>query len=150
MVLQKEITLKPIGIIHTDFKTKENIPRQGRLGTNNNGWIEINPELKEGLAKLDAFSHVFLIFNFHQSEGFELTQVTPNHHHEKGVFATRSPHRPNPVGMTIVELEKVEGNKIWFSGSDMLDGTPLLDIKPYAPELDNYPDAKGGTSHKDS
>lgn len=144
-----EVTLKPIGVIHTDFKTKENIPRQGRLGTNNNGWIEINPEFEKGLDKLNEFSHIFLIFNFHKSEGFHLTQITPNHHRVKGVFATRSPLRPNPIGMTIVELEKVDGNKIWFSGADMLEGTPLLDIKPYSPELDIYHDAKNGSLHHD-
>lgn len=139
---QNKITLEPIGTIHTDFMTKENVPRQGRLGTNNGGWIEINPEFEEGLDKLNEYSHIYLIFNFHQSEGFQLTQITPNHHRQKGVFATRSPHRPNPVGLTIVTLERVEGNKIWFSGADMLDGTPLLDIKPYFHELDVYPDTK--------
>lgn len=144
---QYEITLKPIGIIHTGFQTRENIPRQGRLGTNNNGWIEVNSELVEGLDRLDEFSHIFLIFNFHQVNEFYLTQITPNHRQEKGVFATRSPHRPNPIGMTIVGLEKIEGNKIWFSGADMIDGTPLLDIKPYFPELDIYLEAKGGIPH---
>lgn len=147
---QQKITLNPIGIIHTEFKSRGEAPRQGRLGTNNNGWIEINPELVAGLDKLDEFSHVFLIFNFHQSEGFHLTQITPNHHQQKGVFATRSPHRPNPIGLTVVELEKVEGNKIWFSGADMLDGTPLLDIKPYSAEIDIYQDAKGGMPHHDN
>ena len=147
---QNEITLKPIGIIHTDFKTRKNVPRQGRLGNNNHGWIEINPELVEGLDKLGEFTHIFLIFNFHQSDGFLLTQITPNHHQQKGVFATRSPLRPNPIGMTIVEVKKVEGNKIWFSGADMLDGTPLLDIKPYSAELDIYQDAKGGMPHHDN
>ncbi len=138
-----KITLEPIGIIHTEFITKENIPRQGRLGTNNNGWIELNPELVEGIDKLSDFSHIFLIFNFHQSEGFNLTQITPDHHEQKGVFATRSPYRPNPLGLTIVTLEKIQGNKIYFSDADMLDGTPLLDIKPYSPELDIYPEAIG-------
>lgn len=147
---QQKITLNPIGIIHTEFKSRGEAPRQGRLGTNNNGWIEMNPELVAGLDKLDEFSHVFLIFNFHQSEGFHLTQITPNHHQQKGVFATRSPFRPNPIGVTIVELEKVEGNKIWFSGADMLDGTPLLDIKPYSAEIDIYQDAKGGMPHHDN
>lgn len=141
------IALEPIGIIHTDFKTKESVPRQGRLGTNNNGWIELNPKYVEGIDRLSEFSHIFLIFNFHQSEGFILTQITPNHHEQKGVFATRSPYRPNPLGLTIVVLERVEGNKIYFSGADMMDGTPLLDIKPYSPELDIYPEARGHKHH---
>jgi tRNA-Thr(GGU) m(6)t(6)A37 methyltransferase TsaA len=145
---QKEIVLHPIGIIHTDFKTGENMPRQGRLGTDNHGWIEINSEFTEGLDRLDDYSHVYLIFNFHQLEGLHLTQITPNHHQQKGVFATRSPYRPNPVGLTIVELEKIEGNRIYFSGADMLDGTPLLDIKPYFPELDVYSEATAnGIAH---
>ncbi|MBE0650554.1 MAG: tRNA (N6-threonylcarbamoyladenosine(37)-N6)-methyltransferase TrmO [Bacteroidales bacterium] len=147
-MIQRQIVLQPIGIIHTDFTTKENIPRQGRLGTNNNGWVEINPEFVEGLDRLTEYSHIFLIFDFNQSEGFNLTQITPNHHQQKGVFATRSPYRPNPIGLTIVSLERIEGNKIYFSGADMLDGTPLLDIKPYSPELDVYTEAKGnGNSH---
>lgn len=144
---QNEITLKPIGIVHTHFKTRENVPRQGRLGTGNNGWVEIDPGFEKGLDKLNEYSHIYLIFNFHQSEGVQLTQITPNRHREKGVFATRSPHRPNPIGLTVVKLEKVEGNKIRFSGADMLDGTPLLDIKPYFPELDIYPDAERRTSN---
>jgi len=147
---QQEITLKPIGIIHTEFKSRGEAPRQGRLGIHNTGWIEMNPELVAGLDKLDEFSHVFLIFNFHQSEGFHLTQITPNYHQQKGVFATRSPHRPNPIGLTVVELEKVEGNKIWFSGADMLDGTPLLDIKPYSAEMDIFRNAKGGMPYHDN
>lgn len=147
---QHEITLKSIGIIHTEFKSRGEAPRQGRLGTNNYGWIEMNSELVEGLDRLNEFSHIFLIFNFHQSNGFLLTQITPNHHQQKGVFATRSPLRPNPIGMTVVELKKVEGNKIWFSGADMLDGTPLLDIKPYSTELDIYQDANGGMPHHDN
>jgi len=140
---QTQIILQPIGTIHTEFKTRENIPRQGRLGTNNNGWVEIKPEFVEGLDRLNEYSHIFLIFNFNQSEGFHLTQITPNHQQQKGVFATRSPYRPNPIGLTIVGLEKIEGNKIYFTGADMLDGTPLLDIKPYSPELDIYSEAKG-------
>ncbi len=144
---QKGVVLQPVGMIRTGFKTRENMPRQGRLGTGNKGWVEMDPAFAEGLDRLEEYSHVYLIFYFHQSNGFHLTQITPNHHEIKGVFATRSPHRPNPVGLTIVELERIEGNKIYFSGADMLDGTPLLDIKPYFPELDVYPEATGGTPH---
>jgi tRNA-Thr(GGU) m(6)t(6)A37 methyltransferase TsaA len=142
--MKNKIEFSPIGTIHTPFDGKEKIPRQGRFGENNDGVAEIFPEFTEGLNGLESFSHIYLLFHFHQSGGYMLTQVTPRHHQVKGVFAIRSPRRPNGIGMTIVKLQKIEGNKIYFSGADMINGTPLLDIKPYSTGIDCYPEARNG------
>ncbi len=141
---KQKIQFSPIGIIHTPFDGHEKIPRQGRFGENNGGWVELFPEFAEGLEGLDNFSHIYLVFHFHQSEGFSLMQTTPRQHLHLGVFAIRSPKRPNGIGITIVKLKKIEGNKIYFSGADMINGTPLLDIKPYTSEIDCYRDANNG------
>ncbi len=144
------IVFKPIGIIHTPFKDdKKKIPRQGRFGEGNEGYAEIFPEYAEGLKDTEGFSHLYFIFHFHQSDGYSLLQYTPRNHNLRGVFAIRSPRRPNAIGQTIVKVNKVEGNKIYFSGADMIDGTPLLDIKPYVPEIDMYPDALNGWLKKE-
>jgi tRNA-Thr(GGU) m(6)t(6)A37 methyltransferase TsaA len=141
----KEIIFKPIGIIHTPFKDdKKKIPRQGRFEENNDGYVEIFPEYEEGLKDLEFFSHLYLLFHFHKSNDYDLLQITPRNHNLRGVFAIRSPRRPNALGQTIVKLQKIEGNKIFFTGADMIDGTPLLDIKPYVPEIDYYADAVNG------
>ncbi len=142
--MKNKIELSPVGIIHTPFDGKEKIPHQGRFGENNDGWVEIFPEFAEGLNGLESFSHIYLLFHFHLSADYSLTQITPRHHLAKGVFAIRSPRRPNGIGMTIVKLKKIEGNKIYFSGADMIDGTPLLDIKPYSTDIDSYPNADNG------
>ena len=139
-----KIEFSPIGIIHTPFDGKTKIPRQGRFGENNDGVVEIFPEYTEGLLGLESFSHLYLIFHFHQSKGYLLTQITPRHHQIKGVFAIRSPRRPNGIGLTIIRLKKIEGNRIYFTGADMIDGTPLLDIKPYTTDIDSYPEADNG------
>lgn len=108
------------------------------------GTIEIKPEYEKGLLDLEGFSHVFLLYHFHQSEGFELL-VTPfldNKIH--GVFATRAPKRPNPIGISIVKLTHVKDNILEIENVDMLDGTPLLDIKPFIPAFDKYEAEKTG------
>ena len=142
--MKNKIEFSPVGIIHTPFDGKEKIPHQGRFGENNDGWVEVFPEFAEGLNGLESFSHIYLLFHFHQSADYSLIQITPRHHQTKGVFAIRSPRRPNGIGMTIVKLKKIEGNKVYFTGADMIDGTPLLDIKPYSTDIDSYPDANDG------
>jgi tRNA-Thr(GGU) m(6)t(6)A37 methyltransferase TsaA len=100
------------------------------------GSIEIFPEFLDGLKDIEGFSHLILLYNFHQSKNFRL-QVQPFLDSElRGVFATRAPSRPNQIGLSVVEIEKVEGNIIYVKNIDVLDGTPLLDIKPYIPEFD--------------
>jgi len=143
--MKKElIQFSPIGTIHTPFDGREKIPRQGRFGENNEGWVELYPEFVEGLKGLENFSHFYILFYFHHSDGFSLMQTTPRQHLHLGVFAIRSPRRPNPIGMTIVKLKRIDGNRIYFSGADMIDGTPILDIKPYTSEIDCYDNANNG------
>ena len=141
----QNIIFKPIGIIHTPFNGLEKIPRQGRFADNNQGRAVIKEEFSEGLKDLDTFTHAILIFYFHQkNESLKLLQCPRGRTIPRGVFAIRSPLRPNKIGMTIVKIISVENNTLNFSGADMIDGTPLLDIKPYVPDIDCYPDAGKG------
>jgi tRNA-Thr(GGU) m(6)t(6)A37 methyltransferase TsaA len=100
------------------------------------GRVELRPELAPALADLDGFSHIYLIYCFHQSEGFSTMVVPYLDNTPHGLFATRAPKRPNPIGLSVVELVSVVGNVVTVRGIDVLDGTPLLDIKPYAPVFD--------------
>ena len=131
-----EIRYKPIGIIHSPFKVPAGIPIQSAVSRSTEGTVEIFPEYVEGLTDLEGFSHIYLIFHFHLSRGYSL-KVTPyldNQLH--GVFVTRAPARPNPIGLSIVRLIRREGATLYIRDIDIVDGTPLLDIKPYVPEFD--------------
>ena len=128
----EEIRLKPIGIIHTPYKTPKDCPKQGFMSHGVSASIELLPEFKEGLLDLDGFSHIVLIWVFSKSEkGHELFSTPPGENRPYGVFATRSPFRPNPIGLTTVRLISMENNILYIENPDMVDGTPLLDIKPY-------------------
>jgi len=105
---------------------------------------ELEQSFAEGLEGLEEFSHVILIYYFHKSGTPKLRQKPFLDEKEHGIFAIRSPHRPNPIGISIVELVKVEGNRVYFNNADMLDETPLIDIKPFVPKFDNRPDATMG------
>ncbi len=130
------ITLKPIGVIHTPYQTDENAPRQS-ANSREIGEVELRPELAEGLKGIEKFQYLILIFAFHRAPALEELKVKSwRDGVERGVFATRSPHRPNPLGLSIVKLLRREGNRLFVEGVDMLDGTPLLDIKPYFSDLD--------------
>lgn len=141
-------SLTPIGIIHTPFRQQSGTPIQARA-TDECGQIELFPEYLEGLADLSGFSHIYLIYVFHQIAGAEL-KVTPFLDTvEHGIFATRSPKRPNRLGLSIVRILDLEKNLIRFEGADMLDGTPLIDIKPYVPDFDHFrPDRIGWYAHR--
>lgn len=129
--------LRPIGVIHTPFEDTEGMPIQPSGAKGIRGTVEVLPEFAEGLKDLEGFSHVTLIFHFHRAKEHRLI-VTPFMGTEpRGVFATRSPSRPNPIGLSTVRLIAVRGNVLDIDGVDMLDGTPLLDIKPYVPEFDS-------------
>ncbi len=130
----KEIIYKPIGIIHTPFKGTEGAPNQPTTGRDIKGVIEIQSEYTQGLNDIEGFSHIILIYHFHLSVGYSLRVKPLGHNHLRGVFATRSPKRPNPIGLSIVRLLKVEGERIYIKDIDIVDGTPLLDIKPYIPD----------------
>ena len=126
-----KITFQPIGIIRTPFLSKENIPKQPYMDSGTKGTIEIYPEFEKGLHGLKTGSKIVLLFNFHLSKGYDLKVVPYKQTEIKGVFATRSPHRPSSIGLSIVNLDKIEKNLLYISNIDMLDGTPLLDIKPF-------------------
>lgn len=140
------VTFRPIGVIRTSHKKKSETSFQPLTSKGIKGIIEIFPEFREGLADLEGFDRIWLLFCFHLSEGFKLKVIPPRESNERGLFATRSPHRPNPIGLTTVRLEKVDMKKgeIAVADVDMLDGTPILDIKPYIPSGDCYPDANTG------
>jgi tRNA-Thr(GGU) m(6)t(6)A37 methyltransferase TsaA len=134
---EMKIEYRPIGLIHTPFKQRQGMPIQPSRGRGVRGTVEVAPEFADGLADLDGFSHVVLIYHFHRSRGFDL-RVTPFLDTEKrGLFATRAPRRPNAIGLSVVRLLGIEGNRIAVQDLDILDGTPLLDIKPYVPEFDH-------------
>ncbi|MFP4130162.1 MAG: tRNA (N6-threonylcarbamoyladenosine(37)-N6)-methyltransferase TrmO [Halorhodospira sp.] len=127
--------MQPIGVIRTPYVERREAPRQPSAEADETGRIEVEPALSDGLRDLDGFSHITLVFLLDRSDGYELEATPPIDDRAHGVFATRSPRRPNPVGISTVRLERIEGNVLHIRGPDMLDGTPLLDIKPYNPDL---------------
>ena len=132
----EEIIYKPIGTIHSPFKEVSGMPIQPAGAKGVAGYIEIEPIYTEGLTGLDGFSHIILIYHFHRSHGYEL-KVKPFLDDElHGVFSTRAPSRPNPIGISIVKLIRIEGCTLHIEEVDILDSTPLLDIKPYVPSFD--------------
>ncbi|MBN1226134.1 MAG: tRNA (N6-threonylcarbamoyladenosine(37)-N6)-methyltransferase TrmO [Deltaproteobacteria bacterium] len=132
------ILFKKIGIIHTPFKSPQGMPIQPSSATSIRGTINIFPEYSQGLKDLDGFSHIILLFYFHKVTKASLI-VTPFLDNEpRGVFATRAPKRPNPIGLSIVKLLGIKELILEVENIDILDNTPLLDIKPYVPEFDQY------------
>ena len=138
----------PIGVIHTPFKELENMPIQPSGAAGIRGTVDLYSEFAEGLKDLDGFSHLILLYQFHESRGYKLT-VTPFLDSEpRGVFATRAPNRPNPIGLSIVRLVQVRGCSLDVENVDILDETPLLDIKPYVPEFDHEENCRIGWLEK--
>lgn len=130
------IEFTPIGIIHSPFLEPEGMPIQPSRAAGVQGTVEIFKEYRDGLRDLDGFSHIILLFYFHRSRGFNLTVVPYLDTVPRGVFATRAPRRPNAIGLSVVQLNRVEDGILHIQNVDVLDGTPLLDIKPYIPEFD--------------
>jgi tRNA (adenine37-N6)-methyltransferase len=126
-----EFVMRPIGAVTSPYKDTRDIPKGFAVTHEAEGVLEIQPEFVPGLMDIEGFSHLFVLWIFHRSEGFELVGRPPIDNREHGVFATRSPRRPNPIGLTVVELLGREGSRLRVKGVDMLDGTPILDIKPY-------------------
>lgn len=139
-----EISFKPIGTVRTPFKEPQGTPIQPVASRDALGVIELLPEYEAGLQDLEGFSHIILTYHCHLSTGFSLKVKPFLDHQPRGVFATRAPARPNPIGISIVRLERVEEGRLYIREVDILDGTPLLDIKPYVPRFDCHPEAKSG------
>lgn len=142
-----EIILKPIGIVHSPFKERYAAPRQPALGSEVTATIELvkGMNLDQAIMDLDRFSHIWVIYWMHLNQGWNPT-VTPPRGPKKrrGVLATRAPHRPNSIGLSAVKLLNIKGRKLEIATHDMLDGTPVLDIKPYLPYADSIMDASHG------
>jgi len=135
--MDDQIIFRPIGIIHSPFKEAKKMPIQPAGAKNVEGTIDINPEFENGIKDLDGFSHIILLYHFHLSKGFSLEVVPFLDDKLRGVFATRAPRRPNAIGLSIVRLVDIEKNRLYIRNVDIVDGTPLLDIKPYVPEFDD-------------
>jgi tRNA-Thr(GGU) m(6)t(6)A37 methyltransferase TsaA len=133
------ISMNPIGRVVSPYKSPEDVPRGLGAKHEAEGALEIAAELEPGLQDIEGFSHLIVIWAFDRSSGYELTATPPSDNRTHGVFATRSPFRPNPIGLTTVSLLRREGRRLYVRGVDMLDGTPILDIKPY---LSNVPEEK--------
>lgn len=124
-------SMEPIGHVRSPYSSTREIPKGFGAKHDAEGVLEILPEFEPGLLDIEGFSHLFVIWAFHRSEGFELQGTPPIADRPHGVFSTRSPRRPNPIGLTVVELLSRDGAWLRVRGVDMLDGTPILDIKPY-------------------
>jgi len=131
-----EIAYRPIGVIRTPFQDIEDMPIQAVAAKGFTATVELKPEFAAGLKDLAGFSHILLIYHFHLSKGYSLELVPFLDDKLRGVFSTRAPRRPNPIGISVVRLLKIEGSVLHIEGVDMIDGTPVLDIKPYVPDLD--------------
>lgn len=123
--------MRPIGHVRSPFKETREIPKGPGAKHDEEGVLEILPELEAGLTDIEGFSHLFVIWVFDRSEGFALMGTPPSDDRPHGVFATRSPWRPSPIGLTVVALLRRDGPRLHVRGVDMLDGTPILDVKPY-------------------
>lgn len=124
-------SMRAIGHARSPYKEPRDVPRGLGAKHDAEGVLEILPEFEAGLADIEGFSHLYVLWLFDRSQGFDLTASPPSDNRTHGVFATRSPYRPNPIGLTIVELLRCDGPRLHVRGIDMLDATPILDIKPY-------------------
>lgn len=127
----ESISYTPIGVIHSPFKDLVGIPKQPEMGHGIEGMIEVSPDYAEGLEHIEKFRYIKLIYHLHKSHKYELKIKQSGEGLLRGVFSTRSPDRPNPIGISVVRLVRVENTRIYIRDLDILDGTPLLDIKPY-------------------
>ena len=138
------ILFRPIGIIHTEHSDPKTAPIQPCYAPESPGRVELMPEYAEGLNDIEGYSHLYLIYHHHRAEKKGLTVKPCLLDEKRGVFSTRVPGRPNPIGLSIVRLLSREGAVLHIAGADMLDGTPLLDIKPYSRRIDCITDTRNG------
>jgi tRNA-Thr(GGU) m(6)t(6)A37 methyltransferase TsaA len=138
------VTFRPIGVIRTPFTATLGMPIQATAAVGVPGWIDLDPDLAAGLVDLEGFSHLTLLYHLHRITAPRLTVAPFLDDRPHGIFATRSPARPNPIGISTVRLLAIVGSTVEIEDVDMLDGTPLLDIKPYVPAFDDRDDARIG------
>lgn len=143
-----KIEYQKIGLIHSPFKNIREMPIQSVGASGIKGIVEVFPAFTEGLKDVEGFSHIILLYHFHQIKESMLLVTPFLDSQPRGVFATRAPKRPNPIGLSVVKLDGIEGNILHVENVDILDGTPLLDIKPYVPEFDNHPADRVGWLEK--
>lgn len=139
-----EFVFKPIGILSTPYKSKSGVPIQGGFAPDSEGVAEIFEEFEAGLKDIEGFSNLILIYVFHGSKGYELVCKPYMEDRFHGVFAMRAPNRPNPIGFSVVRLQRREGRTLYLSELDMLDETPILDIKPFVPRFDHRSNTRVG------
>ena len=132
-----QIKYEAIGYFETEYTMQTGAPRQGMLINDAKGVITLKEEYVKGLDYLSSFDYIWVIYHFNEAEGWQNEVNPPDSDHEFGVFATRSPRRPNPIGLSLIKLEKIDGNKLYVSNVDAFNGTPILDIKPYLPSIDD-------------
>jgi tRNA-Thr(GGU) m(6)t(6)A37 methyltransferase TsaA len=148
-VSESLITYRPIGIIHSPFRDIAGMPIQPTGAAGIRGTVDVFPPFCEGLRDLDGFSHLILLYHFHCVQEARLCVTPFLDAQPRGIFATRAPKRPNPIGLSVVRLLSVEQGRLHVENLDILDGTPLLDIKPYVPEFDQHPADRIGWLQQD-
>lgn len=139
-----ELVVRPIGYVRSPFKEKAEAPRQGTVEGGAAGTVEVLPAYLDALSDLETYARIWLVFWFDRAEGWRPKVLPPRSEVKRGLFSTRSPHRPNPIGITAVRLERIDGLTLHVRDLDLVDGTPILDIKPYLPYADAFPEAGGG------
>lgn len=142
--VEQAFTVRPIGVIRSPYKDAKGTPIQGVFGGEVQAWVELKDKYVKGLKDLDGFSHAILLYYFHKSGKEEIIAQPYMEGEAHGIFAIRSPNRPNHIGLSAVKIKRIEGNKVYFTEVDVLDGTPVLDIKPYVRQFDSRPDAVSG------
>lgn len=140
----QEICYDPIGTVHSPFETPEDVPKNPETTADATGTVELDPAYTDGLAHIDGFSHLVLVTHLHLVDEAVMRCAPPFAEVEPGIFATRGPRRPNPIGLSIVRLTDRDGPELTVANLDLVDGTPLLDLKPFAPKADELAGLRGG------
>jgi tRNA-Thr(GGU) m(6)t(6)A37 methyltransferase TsaA len=144
----EQVIMHPIGVIHSPYQEASKMPIQGTFDDGVEAWLELKEEYAEGLKDLDAFSHAIIIYYFHRSPREETTGRPFLEEQKHGIFAIRSPHRPNHIGLSVIKIKRIKANRLYFTEVDVLDGTPLLDIKPYVSYFDSRENVISGWLEK--
>ncbi|MBN2106798.1 MAG: tRNA (N6-threonylcarbamoyladenosine(37)-N6)-methyltransferase TrmO [Deltaproteobacteria bacterium] len=139
-----KIEFSPIGSIHSPYTEPAGVPIQGVFANGAVGTVEVFPEFSQGLTDLGGFSHIILLYHLHRVQGYSFMCRPFLDMQDRGIFSTRAPRRPNPIGLSVVELLGIDGCTLTIGGVDIVDGTPLLDIKPYIPDFDVQPAVRIG------